>query len=337
MNDYSIFDLLNQDSNDQISKMNKNDKLELLILINKFFLEYRKKIKLNKKTTFGVEIEFENKNIGEIKYDDIYKNINSWRYVSEYSVDSGGELVSPILYDSKKKWETLKEKCHELQSNAKILNKASNHIHVGANILSKKEENIKNITKLWYAYEDIIYRFGYGEYLNYRPNIYAYAQPLRNSSLNIQRQLKYFDYLDFLYQGTRNKSLNFKNTMFKNIKYKNTIEVRCPNGTLNEIIIQNNVNFFTKLFTYGVSEDCDIDRLNSLISKIELKDVDLDNFNLIDINRALELSDLIFDNNLDKIYFLRQYLKNFDITNYYKKAKPFTYKSSVNNLRKCLE
>ena len=33
-------------------------------------------------------------------------------------------------------------------------------------------------------------------------------------------------------------------------------------------------------------------------------------YNILDIDGALELVDLVFDNNLDKLYFLRQYLKD---------------------------
>lgn len=39
-------------------------------------------------------------------------------------------------------------------------------------------------------------------------------------------------------------------------------------------------------------------------------------YNIIDLKKSLEFVDLIFDNNLDKIYFLKQYLKDFvDIYN----------------------
>ena len=43
------------------------------------------------------------------------------------------------------------------------------------------------------------------------------------------------------------------------------------------------------------------------------------------LKKAIELGDLIFDNNLDKVYFLRQYLKSFEIgNNTLEKAKQFT-------------
>lgn len=34
-------------------------------------------------------------------------------------------------------------------------------------------------------------------------------------------------------------------------------------------------------------------------------------YNNINLKNALEFVDLVFDNNVDKMYFLRQYLKNF--------------------------
>ncbi len=38
---------------------------------------------------------------------------------------------------------------------------------------------------------------------------------------------------------------------------------------------------------------------------------ELNMYNRINLPLALELVDMIFDNNLDKVYFLRQYLKNY--------------------------
>ena len=43
------------------------------------------------------------------------------------------------------------------------------------------------------------------------------------------------------------------------------------------------------------------------------------------LDQALELADILFDNNLDKVYFLRQYLKPFKIgNNTLEKVKQFT-------------
>ena len=48
-------------------------------------------------------------------------------------------------------------------------------------------------------------------------------------------------------------------------------------------------------------------------------------YNKIYLDSALELSDIIFDNNLDKLYFLRQYVKNNEVSNEpMKRTKKFT-------------
>lgn len=41
---------------------------------------------------------------------------------------------------------------------------------------------------------------------------------------------------------------------------------------------------------------------------------DLDWYNEIYLEQALEVCDLIYNTNLDKIYFLKQYLKSFEVS-----------------------
>ena len=105
----------------------------------------------------------------------------------------------------------------------------------------------------------------------------------------------------------------------------NTIEFRCPNGTLDATIWQNNVNLFTKLLRYATSKDFDEDTINRRWEQIKDKFTDLRWYDEIYLSQALELCDLIFDNNLDKVYFLKQYLKSFaTVDKRIGKAKPFT-------------
>ena len=53
---------------------------------------------------------------------------------------------------------------------------------------------------------------------------------------------------------------------------------------------------------------------------------DFDSYNDIYYDQAIELCDLIFNKNIDKIYFLRQYLKNNSVSHSdnFIKAKKFT-------------
>ncbi len=106
---------------------------------------------------------------------------------------------------------------------------------------------------------------------------------------------------------------------------RNTIEFRCPNGTLNPIIWQNNVNLFVNMLLYSQSSDFNEEIVSRRFNEITKENVRLELYKLINLDKAIELSDLIFKNNLDKVYFLRQYLKDFEIgSESLEMAKPFT-------------
>ena len=48
------------------------------------------------------------------------------------------------------------------------------------------------------------------------------------------------------------------------------------------------------------------------------------NYNKVYIEDALNFADIVFDNNLDKVYFFKQYLKSFEESRRYVKAKTFS-------------
>ena len=80
----------------------------------------------------------------------------------------------------------------------------------------------------------------------------------------------------------------------KVLKKDNRIEFRLPNGTLSMEIWQNYVNFFSRLVLISKT---DIDKEKLLYELKNLK------------KGLIILSDLIFDNDLDKDEFLIQTLK----------------------------
>ena len=105
-----------------------------------------------------------------------------------------------------------------------------------------------------------------------------------------------------------------------------TIELRVPNGTLDEIVWQNYINFFIKMILYCKSKNFDDDILNRRYKSVYNLFGNLDSYSKIYLDQALEFCDMIFNNNLDKLYFLRQYIKSFEITDKpFIKAKKFTY------------
>ena len=58
-NDRTIFSYLNPKNNDMLSKLNKKDLYEILLCLDKYYLEYRDLLGINSDITFGIEIELE--------------------------------------------------------------------------------------------------------------------------------------------------------------------------------------------------------------------------------------------------------------------------------------
>ena len=123
--------------------------------------------------------------------------------------------------------------------------------------------------------------------------------------------------LHFL-KDNRLNAVNFQNvTLTNEVIPFSTIEFRNPNGCLNPIIWQNNVNFFTRLLMYCSRSDFDMDK----VLKRKKEEIYFNNYHKAFFEQAVELADMIFDNNLDKINFLKQYFKNFKVS---KNIRSFT-------------
>lgn len=300
--------------------------IEYLNYLSQMLLEYRDKLNFNRSTTFGMEIEFENAKFNEIQRK--IENIDDWQIIDDISVTKrigitkyGGEVTSPICDDTKDTWNELKEICNILKrNNAFCTNRTGGHVHVGIQEFKNNYESYRNFLILYAVYEPIIYRFLAGENSKIRSNASRYAKPFAYKILVEKNNIINFDCLDdvrnFIYRNYDRKGygLNFANINLTNIhKEKNTIEFRSPNGTVEEVIWQNNVNFIIKLINYCSSNNFDYEFLLDKFNKIHRKNINFETYELMNIKEALELSNLLFDNQLDKDYFLRQYFKDFDL------------------------
>lgn len=304
-----------------LSNLNNLDKKQFLHELKNYLISYRDQIGVDEKYTFGVEIEF----VGP-RHEDIRKIVkdqfNDFLLVHEGTLNDelhldkatnvfGGEIKSPILVDEEKDWKKLEQVCSMLKENKAYVNgDCGGHIHVGSQILENKE-NLKKFLKLWSVFEDIIYRFGYGEDKKHRSAISTYAKPISNkikAFLDEQNKVsayKFNKYLGF----DRLYAMNFRYTFSLDKKYiNNTIELRCPNGTLNPIIWQNNINFFVKLLL-RCTKDENWDIIDKYIEDYNSKHYKLHNYNDLNIDKALILSDFIFEDELDKKNFMKQYIK----------------------------
>lgn len=324
-----IFKYIYPDSNDELSSLSSNDLNDLIFLINEYYLEYRKTLGLEKDITFGIELEMEyvKKNIikDRLNNNTFYK----WNLKSDTSLEQGLEINSPVLIDIEKHWSELEQICDICKDNSKIASHCGGHVHIGTQILGNNFKYWVNFFKLWSTYENIVYRFTYGDYLTERKSI-SFALPIAGILWEKCKKINTDDLKKFItsISKERNRAINFGNIKsFDSYAEKNTIEFRCPNGTLNPIIWQNNINLLIKLLLYCKNDNFNNDVIETRREYNQKECYSLNIYKEIYFSQALELADLIFSNNQDKVYFLRQYLKNFDSSNeQMKKAKVFTKK-----------
>lgn len=315
------YDFIDSTKNDILSDLRGIDLQNLLLQTEKYLLMYRIDLGLPSDVTFGCEIEYEgiSKSITD-KYIDKY--LSDWASDIDISLKTGGEIKSPIMTDDIKCWQELQKICKYLsRKNTDTVHNAGGHIHISANALGEDIESWRQFIKLYILYESVIFRFIYGDKVNWRKRQMRFAMPmaeyLYNSLTTIDKINDLTKLRSLLIPSMLDRchAMNFANVIFDNpnkATWKNTIEFRSPRATTNAIIWQNNINLFVKMLLVAKDKKLDEELLNY---KLKAEYVPFTNnkymYNIINLKMALEFVDIIFDNNLDKIYFLRQYLKDY--------------------------
>ena len=309
--------MINLNNNDVIKNINKE---QLIEFIKNFYLTYRQSLNIKTDASFGYELEYEEKTIQPddnhrtytgfatfLLCQDLEKHKMDYRFINDQTVSLGGEVASEVYKDNEESWSSLDLLCSIVRKYGYEGESCGGHFHIGMQSF-KDLNSVKKFIKLWSKYENILYRFFYGQYRNNRPAIRRFAYPIR-----LVYKVDTYKTLEDIKNATidRYNSINFKNAYQFTWGVKNTIEIRCPNASFNPIILQNNVNLILKMIEKCNDDNFDIDE--SYIEKIsntyEYRDVYT--YEKMDYDAAVEFADLVFDNNLDKLYFLRQYFKDF--------------------------
>ena len=315
------YEFIDSTKNDFFSELSGIDLQDLLYQTEKYLLGYRTGLGLPSDVTFGCEIEYEgiSKKVTD-KY--ISKGFSNWATDIDFSLESGGEIISPVMTDSIGCWQELRKICKYLsKKNVDTMHNAGGHIHIGASALGESLDAWRQFLKLYTLYESVIFRFAYGDKINWGARQLRFARPMADFIYCNLRDINSVTLLlDIKSMLTPLKlyrcfAINFCNVNADDPNYnasKNTIEFRSPNATTNAIIWQNNVNAFAKILLAAKNGKLDEELLDY---KLENEFIPFAGneyiYNVIRLKKALEFVDLIFDNNLDKIYFLRQYLKDF--------------------------
>lgn len=322
--------------------MNKSELLEQLKDVT---IPYRDSLNMKDNATFGVEIEAINayipdfstrydfirfiddylreKDIKEIDYENAPWIIKPERTFLNEGL-RGSEMVSPILHNTKKDYEDLKRICLLLKDKgARTGYCTGGHIHFGVNSFDNiNVSSILNLLELWAVFEDVIYLFSTGDYTNLRPMVYQNAVPIRNDVMRVADGLLDFkglftDDMDELLDafGTVDRGLRLENLKSNRTfnQNKDTIEVRCPNGTLEHTIWQNNISFFYHLLDYALSDRFDAELIEDMLKRVKPNKgtikKQIENYMKLDVDKAILLGNLIFTDEKDKLYYLRSLLK----------------------------
>lgn len=328
MND-KIEQFLDFNANDNLLNMGYSDLKHLKVLLYNYYLELREKLNFGLENIFGVEIEYE---LSKLSNEELRKIIpdNAFTIDDEPTVFSGGEIQSPKLKNTPETWHRLEKICHFINNYAHVGSNAGVHIHVGTQVLGGEASSWFNFMKLWATYENIIYRFAYGEYLHARVTINGYAHPVSSvffgacEYLKNRNHLKEADIVAItgypVFYG-----VNFSNVFDFNYEHMyNTIEFRCFNTTFEPVILQNNVNLVINMIRCCKDKNFNNELIEKRMFYNRYKNLNLQEYENIEYEKAVEFADIVFDNNRDKIYFLRQYLKSIqNDTIYRNKAKKF--------------
>lgn len=354
-----IFNYLNPHENTSISKLQGLELQKLLVLINELSLEYRDILNLDNSDTFGIELEMEYAKKQAIisKFKSMYQEINAldnclifanfydhnraiWTIKYDGSLTRGIEVTTPPMKDQQQNWNFLRNISDVLLSLSIIGKNSSAHIHFGSHIFGSNTQYWLNFLKIWSTYENVIFRFLYGEYLTARPCVDEYASPVAKDLMQIYEDLKSINDLTFkqiIYNLSLGKyrALNFQHVNVENDKgfmEDDTVEVRVSNNTDNVAVLQNYVNLIMKLCYYCKSSSFDDATIDKRYALIKGKYDSIIWYDEIYLEQALELCDLVFDNNFDKCYFLKQYIKSFKVnTGIYKKGDSFSKKYILKN------
>ena len=219
-----------------------------------------------------------------------------------------GEVCSKIFIDNEDNWKSLRSMLNLIKDNDGIITeKCGGHVNIGTHILKRKKEYFRNFILMWILYEQEIYKFSSGNFKNVRIDYHNFfekisAEITMSDVLSI-RKINYFSKLPKCLFDKRH-DVFIDGTIKKDIAPENRIEFRIPNGSLEEEIWQNYINFFAK-FLIACTKELDVEKT---LYKIENKN-----------HNAVELADYVFSEEIDKENFLIQTLKTNKI---YKKELP---------------
>lgn len=206
---------------------------------------------IDEKISIGVELETCHKDIEVLK---ILKEMPyGFRIKRDGSVNSGFEIVSPILHNTTEEMSDLSSICQILQDNVFYTDSScGGHIHLGADYLENVDE-YKMLLHLYCNFEDIIYTICNRQHTKGRPTISRYASKTRKQYAKANKD-GFFDIAYDSVESFREKLIELNDSRYKGLnvynlkKYSiNTIEFRMANGEIEFNELYHNIKLYARL------------------------------------------------------------------------------------------
>jgi hypothetical protein len=287
------------------------------------------------RNSFGIELEFVGGNadaiarelhqLGICGYDHRVRYHapsipGKWKLENDGSVSSGaggGELVSPVLYDTPETWRTIQTICEVARRHgAAIDNRCGGHVHIGMDPLDTTRQRWKRFFKSISSFEDVLYRLAGGSLGRIRSGYRRYASQFslnatRGASSNFMMETDndVSRLATNISQHNRFFGINLTNIADPN--KPNTIELRYFNGSLDPAQIQANVKISNGIITAAQKARTRSNPSETMKRRGEmLRDEQYENSNRQDHSMIKNFVDIFFTRKQDKDHIIGVYAKN---------------------------
>jgi len=249
-------------------------------------------------------------------YDKNYLDLDSTVSYREKENIYGGEISSRLYHGQTKDWEEIEQTCAILKENgARINGHCSNHVSIDLSPVQKKNRFIKNLSLVVARYEPQLETYYMGEKYMQRQTKKKYASsisiPLSSAIEYMSLKDREHDFeweVDYILLPLYPKHAGIN---LKNVSKTGRMEIRYANGTLNEKVVQNNINFSLKLVDAIEEDKFDWEELTSqVVDDYHHQEKDYHNVSEQDsYQRFLHLASLIATSSEDMDDFMGQYEK----------------------------
>lgn len=298
-------------------------------------------MKIPPELTYGIELEAESSVEDESsnyyrtkllkRYDDDfdevfyqpYKYILDWKIKDEYSMTNGIEFTSPILKNTYEDIESIYRMTNLMkQLRFHPTQDCGGHIHIGADYFDCVED-YKNLFEIWANSEKILYLISNKEGEYPREGIIGYAKSItREKVAKIENE---FSKKDVFIEDAKEKQNEDKHYSLNILNigkaFKNTIEFRIPNGTLEPKIILQNITLYARIMQTSKQitritnkikngEQITEEEKRKIIYKEMLKR------EIPDDDNMKILMNLLFDDKEERTIYEKRYYANKDLFSY---------------------